>query len=305
MKPMLATAGPLPAGPEWAYEVKWDGVRLLAELHPNPQPKPSVSLRTRSGREVTLAFPELHGAWAGGRTVVDGEVVADALTFEALMHRLHVSDPARARRAAAAHPVSYVLFDVLLLDGQDVASWPYAHRRQALAALPMPGPRWSVPASFDDGPALLAATKAQGLEGVVAKRRDSPYRCGTRSTDWVKVAHVHTEPFVVGGWAPLKGRTDLPGSLALGRPIATSADPAGHVRLRYCGMAGSGLSDELSARVRASLRPAARSAFLREGPQPAGDLRLVEPTLVVEVRFLGRTANGQLRQPVVLGIRAE
>jgi len=178
VRPMLATAGALPTGPEWAYELKWDGVRVLADRTPG-----RFTLSSRSERDVTDTYPELADVAAGCADVLlDGEVVALAggrPSFAALAPRMHIGSAAAARRAAATTPVTYLVFDVLRLYGVDLTGRPYTERRATLERLqadPNNGRSWTVPPSFDDGPATVLAGQQQGLEGVVAKRRGSRYR---------------------------------------------------------------------------------------------------------------------------------
>lgn len=191
LRPMLATAGPLPPldrDPLFGYELKWDGVRALAHCDSG-----TVRLLSRNDHDVSVSYPELRPLWrslAARRVVLDGEVVAvDAATgrisFGALQRRMHVNDDGRARRLAEAHPVTYLLFDVLHLDGRSTTGLTYVQRREVLTSLELQGPRWATPPSFSGGgAAVLGASLEQGLEGVVAKRLASVYEPGRRSGDW-------------------------------------------------------------------------------------------------------------------------
>src|SRR5438477_10841890 len=173
---MLATTGPLPVGPGWAYEFKWDGVRALGTVHDG-----RLRLRARSGADITIAYPELAPL---GRmlddAVLDGEIVSlDASgrpSFTTLAERMHVREPARAARLAAARPVTYMIFDLLRLDGEDLTDRSYAERRGVLDGLELTGERWLVPPYFLNGPDPLAAVKEYGLEGVGARRLQCGYR---------------------------------------------------------------------------------------------------------------------------------
>jgi len=281
---MLATAGGLPAGPGWAYEFKWDGVRALAVVNGG-----RVRLYARSGAEITKAYPELGGlgtalASAGVTdAVLDGEVVVlgpdGRPSFMALAERMHVRDTGRAKQLAAALPVTYMIFDVLAANGNDICAVPYVQRRDWLEALTDRlggGGRWVVPPRFDDGPATLRAAQDLTLEGIVAKRLASTYRPGLRSPDWIKVKNELTGDYVIGGWRP--GRREL-GALLVGSVRADGL-------LSYRGRVGGGIS---AATERALL---ARLGALRvpdspfAEPLPREDARhavYTEPTLVVEV----------------------
>src|SRR5690606_35041702 len=136
-------------------------------------------------------------------------------SFSALAERMHVRDPERAARLADTVPVTYMIFDLLVRGGTDLTHQPYQQRREQLEELGLAGPHWLVPPSFSDGPATMAAAIEHTLEGVVAKRRSSPYRPGTRSPDWVKVKQEETGDFVVGGWR--SGARRL-GALLVGAP---------------------------------------------------------------------------------------
>lgn len=201
LSPMLATTGPLPAGPGWSYEFKWDGVRVLAAFTGDGPPQ----LYARSGAVVTLAYPEVTGGLRlPPGTLLDGEmVVLDARgrpSFTSLAERMHVREPLRAARLAGTLPVTYMIFDLLMYEGEDLMRHPYAHRRERLEALDLAGPHWMVPPVFGDGAATAAAARENHLEGVVAKRLDTPYVPGMRSPDWIKVKFDRTGDYVIGGW---------------------------------------------------------------------------------------------------------
>ncbi len=305
LAPMLATAGPLPpASPtgRWAYEIKWDGVRALASVSDG-----ELVLRSRNGRVITRSYPELAtlaDAMAPHRAVLDGElVVLDAAghpSFEALQARMHVHDGAAARDRATRTPVTYMIFDLLELDGDSLLALPYAERRAALERLRLRGSAWQTPpAHLGDGAALLAASAEHGLEGLVAKRLDSPYEPGRRSRHWVKIKNVRRQEFVVGGWLPVRGeRPSQIGALLLGYH-----DDAGD--LRYAGRVGSGIGEDAAALLAGRLAPLARDRSpFASGAAPRG-ARFVAPELVVEVRFGEWTSAGVLRHPTYVGLRED
>jgi len=296
--PMLATAGELPAGPDWSYEFKWDGVRAIAEVRAG-----SVRLWARSGSEITAAYPELAGLGAVvADAVLDGEIVAFDVagrpSFVALAERMHVRDPHRAARLAATLPVTYMIFDLLRLDGADLTGAPYERRRAALESLDLAGPSWLVPPAFRDGAATMAAVRDHELEGVVAKRVTSVYRPGVRSPDWVKHKRELTEDLVVGGWRPGARRL---GALLVGLPL-----PDG--RLRFCGRVGGGISAAAERTLLNELEPlrSAEPPFAEPVPrEDARDAVWVVPRLVVEVRYAQRTPDGRLRFPRFVALRPD
>jgi bifunctional non-homologous end joining protein LigD len=214
---------------------------------------------------------------------------------------MHVASKTQARRLAAELPVTYMIFDLLWLDGHSLLDLSYGERRELLSALRLGGERWQTPEHLlSGGRALLDASAAQGLEGIVAKRVDSTYTPGLRSSAWVKVKSAMRQEFVVGGWLPGKGRrTDTIGALLLG-----VHDPDGG--LRYVGRVGSGLGESDLSRLGGLLGPLQRE----DSPFDAGTARpreaiYCEPRVVVEVRFSQWTAAGNLRHPTYVGLRSD
>jgi bifunctional non-homologous end joining protein LigD len=299
VQPMLATATTTarpPVGPDWRYEVKWDGVRILADTTAG-----RLRLLGRNGRDAGPAYPELDALDALPGAVLDGEVVAmrDGVpSFAALAERMHVRDRDRASRLSTRVPISYVVFDVLSLYGVDLTRSPLDERRATLERLDLPVPVTLSPV-YDDGTLLWDATREQGLEGVVAKRGGSTYQAGHRSADWVKAVHRATRTALVCGWRP-----ESTGSGRLGSLLLAAPGPDGG--LRYLGGAGSGLTDAMG--LSALLAPLTRpDSPLAEAvpPEDARGAVWVEPELLVDVRYLARTPTGRLRQPVIRGRRED
>lgn len=300
LPPMLATPGRLPRNEEqWGFEVKWDGVRAIARSQPG-----RLQLASRSDRDITHDYPELRGlntALGSRSAILDGEIIAfDANgrpSFQALQPRIHAHG-ASARRLAAETPVTFMLFDLLWLDGHSLVDLPYAQRRERLEALELDGAHWQTPPShYGEGRALLRATADQHLEGIVAKRFDAPYRPGQRSSDWVKVKHEQRQEFVVGGYTPGNGaRESSFGALQLG-----VHDDQG--RLVHVGGVGSGFKDDDLERLTAVLRRIERQTSpFAVGAPPRGTV-FVTPKLVVEVTFGQWTSDDQLRHSVFRGLR--
>jgi len=294
---MLATTGALPSGPGWSYEFKWDGVRVLG-LFAGGRP----DLFARSGTVVTAAYPEIADLRLPEGTLLDGEmVVLDAAgrpSFTALAERMHVRDKNRAARLAATVPVTYMIFDLLYLEGRDCTGLPYLVRRERLEGLELSGPRWMVPPSFGDGRATAFAARENRIEGVMAKRSDSVYLPGMRSADWVKVKFDRTGDYVIGGWRP--GARKL-GGLLVGVPT-----PDG---LAFRGRVGGGIGAAAEKELLARLEPLARadSPFV-PGAVPREDSRgahWVRPELVAEIRYGNRTPDRRLRFPRFLRLRAD
>jgi bifunctional non-homologous end joining protein LigD len=302
---MKAVTGELPPpGDTWAAEVKWDGQRLVAAVGDPDQP---LRLDTTRGFDAAPRFPELAGlpaALAPHRLVIDGEMVAfgdhGRPDFGRLQHRMHLTRPAEIARVAARIPASYVVFDLLWLDGRDVTGLPYLERRRLLAEVVEPGDGWQVAAHHVGGAAdLLAAAQAQRLEGIVAKRVDSTYQPGRRSPLWRKVKVRPRQELVVGGWqAGEKGLSGTLGSLLVGHYEGDE--------LRFAGKVGTGFSGRERDRLLGLLTPLAADGppFTPAPPRPVARLaHWVRPELVAEVTFAEWTGHGTLRHPSYVGLR--
>jgi bifunctional non-homologous end joining protein LigD len=301
--PMLAKLAKLPPDDEgWATEVKWDGVRAIAYCRPG-----RLRLESRNLLEISPQYPEVRrlSRQLGARdAILDGELVAfdeDGLpSFERLQQRIHQTDEAVVRRRMKSHPVTYVIFDLLYLDGSSLMDEPYSRRRELLEGLELSGQSWQTP-SYSVGHAqeLLAASAERGLEGIVLKRLDSSYAPGSRSGAWLKVKNVGRQEFVIGGWQPGDGRrSDRVGSILLGY-----FDDNGE--LRYAGKVGTGFSeqdlDELLDRLGAIPRDTSPFAG-RRGPRKA---KFVEPRMVAEIEFRELTAEGMVRHGSFKGLRED
>jgi bifunctional non-homologous end joining protein LigD len=304
ISPMLATPGALPGDDSaYAYETKWDGVRVIAYLRDG-----TLRLFSRNDADVTAAYPELAplaDALGPVPAVLDGEVVGfDAhgrVSFEALQPRMHLRDAAQIARLAARSPVRYEIFDLLRLDDQSTMELPYARRRELLESLHLYGSAWETPPStVGGGAAALAGAVRRHTEGIVAKRVDSRYSPGRRSPAWLKIKNFRTQEVVVGGWTPGQGnRSDTIGSLLLGVPAADG--------LAYVGQVGTGFSRATLVDLQRRLGHGVRSSPFA-GPVPSRDARnarWVAPELVGEVAFSEWTRDGRLRHPSWRGLRPD
>lgn len=320
MRPMLAVPanppGVPPAGDGWVHEVKWDGVRLLAETRDG-----AVRLTNRSEIDVTAAYPEIVATVGGlpDGILVDGEVIAlDATgrpTLQAIASRMHVRDPLRTSKLSMSKPVTYMVFDLLRLDGEDLTRRPLVERRRLLEALDIPGVTlphlgrgvWQVSELHDDGLALAHATRAAELEGVMSKRRNSPYVPGARSEAWVKVPNRTELVAVIGGWVPETESPSRLGSVWVGHAADEATFEVNPV-LYTLGRVGSGLShasrDDLLKVLREIERPTCPFDPPPTGPE-VRRTKWVEPILCAQVRYLTITENGTLRQPVLRALRPD
>jgi bifunctional non-homologous end joining protein LigD len=302
--PMMARTGTLPRDDEeWAFEVKWDGVRAVCHSEPG-----RMRLHSRNLLDITPRYPEvgrLNRALSHHRAILDGEIVAlDAdgrPSFGALQRRMHVGSESTVRRLAKEAPVTYIIFDLLWLDGHSLMDLPYTERRARLAELELgDNGRWRVPDYVaGHGQQLLSATAQQGLEGVIAKRLDSPYEPGRRTPCWLKIKNVDRQEVVVGGWVPGDGkRRDRIGALLVG-----VRDDDGS--LRHVGRVGTGFTEAELDRLADKLRPLERedSPFAPGGPKIPRGAVFADPELVAEVEFREWTEGGQLRAPSYKGLR--
>ena len=291
----------------WGYEVKWDGVRaLLWSDHGH------VRIESRTQREITKRYPELRAlgrALGAHELLLDGELVAfdehGRPSFERLQSRMNVEGEAAIRRAARAQPVVYMAFDLLHLDGRSLLELPYEQRRALLERLGLEGPAWRTPRFHrGGGEALLDATRAQGLEGIVAKRLDARYEPGRRSGAGASCRNRRRQELVIGGWTAGEGRrVGRVGALLLGVHERTGGP------LRYAGRVGSGFSEAMLDELERRLEPLrrTRSPFradpARPGARPPRGAHFVAPQLVAEVELTDLTSEGLVRQGVFKGLR--
>jgi bifunctional non-homologous end joining protein LigD len=313
---MYASVGhEIPAGSRWTFEPKYDGVRVLAYVTSR-----GVRLITRNGNDKAKQFPEITrslaelGVRVGRAFTVDGEIVAlvngDVARFQALQSRMHLKGSSDITLAAEAMPASLVAFDMLGDDGENLTRLPWTERREHLEQLLHGLATTKRGRSADavaqhirlsptrpDGRAMLARARAQGWEGIIAKRTDARYSPGVRSDAWLKLKIDFEQEFVVGGFtAPRKTREDI-GALLLGYFDARG-------KLIYVGHMGGGFTRAGLRTMHQRLAKLVRktSPFETE-PHTNEPATWVRPTVVVEVKFSEWTADGRLRQPIFLGIR--
>lgn len=312
MRPMLATPtstpGAPPLGGGWVHEIKWDGVRAIAETRAG-----GLILYNRTEGEITVAYPEVVEGARGlpDGLVLDGELIAlnsDGVpSFHAIAPRMHVRNAVRAARWSTERPVTFVAFDLLRVGDEDLTGLPLTARRSRLEQLDLDRPHWRLSDLHDDGEALAKATRDAGLEGVISKRAESPYLPGVRSTDWVKTPHRTELVGVIGGWVPETGNPARLGAVWIGHPADESTFETTPV-LYSLGRVGSGLSHAEKDTLLEVLRTTERRTPPFD-PAPADPVarrtHWVEPMLCVQVRYLNVTPDGVLRQPVMMRLRPD
>jgi bifunctional non-homologous end joining protein LigD len=303
VEPMLAKlSANLPKDDaNWAFEMKWDGIRAIVSVDHG-----TVHICSRNRIDRTNDYPELHGLGAQLRkhgVVLDGEIVAfdehGKPTFEAWQQRGGYEGRRRVRPDGQV-PIAYVVFDLLFLDGRSLEGLAYTERRELLETIKLQGDHWMVPPhSVGAGPHMLQTSRETGMEGVVAKRLNSPYEAGKRTGSWLKVKNHMRQEFVVAGWVPGEGRrSGRIGALVIGYFDGNDLISAGSV--------GTGFTDRMLDDLAEQLRPLG----IDHSPFAAGELprgaHFVEPRLVCEVEFAEWTSKtGQLRHPSFKGLRTD
>ncbi len=297
LSPMHAQAGDeVFQHPDWSWEPKLDGYRVLAFVEEN-----GVRLLSRSGLQLR-AFPRLGGelSWQAAPMVIDGELVAVDGTgrpsFNALQNRVQLRSERDIAAADRSTPVVLYCFDLLHFAGVNLRGCPYRDRRRYLLQCILPSPHVKLIHAEQDGPALLAASLQSGLEGVVGKRNDSGYQPGRRSAAWLKIKGIETGDFVIGGYTEGKGSRAPLGALLVGYWNGK--------RLRYASHVGSGFDGDILSRIKEDLRALhTRDCPFSEPPPLHRKTHWVKPRLVAEVRFQDWTDEGFLRAPVFLRFR--
>ena len=300
----LATPGERAfSDPAWLFEIKYDGVRVLAERDGD-----RLTLRGRSGQDTTSRYPEVVRALLAlpiERFVIDGEIVAldDAgrPSFQRLQPRMTLTDPRDVALAAAAQPVVGVFFDCLMLDDRDLRRLPLVARKECLRRLAPPlGTVRYGDHIVGEGRAFFEAAFEQRLEGIVAKRMKSAYS-GRRTGDWVKIKCQLHQEFVIGGYTDPQGSRGQFGALHLG----VYEGPPAASRLVYVSKVGTGFDEATLNAVMERLKPLARETPPWEaGAIPTGrGHHWAEPVLVCEVRFTDWTEDGGIRHPTFMGLR--
>ena len=300
VRPMLAQAadGPL-ASSDYAYEVKWDGMRVLLGLDGD-----RVSIRTRNDIEAFPRFPELaclRELITPSRAILDGEIVRmvdGAPSFGALQSRIHLSNPLEIERGAVEAPILLIVFDLLRIGDEWLMGRRWQERRERLESVVRQGAAVQISPVFDDGMELWKIIDNLRLEGVMAKLRSAPYTPGKRSPSWLKIKRLHTCDVVVGGWTEGTGHRAGMGALVLGVYIGDRLYPIGKV--------GTGFDDLMLGEMLRSL-PKLETKECPFEPRPVTDAvtHWARPELVCEIRCLGLGSDGNIRFPVFVRWRPD
>src|SRR5579871_1330803 len=299
VQPMLAAlAEHPPSGPDWLYEIKWDGVRALCFVE-NGQ----LCIYSRNQKRCDQQYPELSVLprfLKATNAILDGEIAVLDETgrarFSLIQPRIGVGDPNSVAHLARSTPVTLFLFDLLYLDGYDLRGVPLEERKRLLAEILTPADHIRLSDSFAaNGDVMLEAARAHGLEGILAKRRDSKYE-PRRSRDWLKIKVNWRQEFVIGGFT--HGERDYFSSLVLGL--------YDHGKLIHAGQVGTGFNDKSLREIFARLQPLITKKNPFSGAVKAlRDVTWVKPELVAEIKFLEFTPDGLLRAPVFIALRED
>src|SRR2546427_3109610 len=305
IKPMLATlVNASFDDPAWLFEIKWDGVRAMAFLRHNG-PRREVTLRSRGGMTLNAQFPEVvEGLYAQNLpdAILDGEIVAldtgGRAHFQLLQSRFHGGN---GSRPGPAPLIAYYAFDVLYFNGHRLLDWPLADRRQVLDSVLHPTQVIRVSEAVPEhGVAFYGAAQDLGVEGIVAKRRDAPYRPGERAKTWLKIKVTQRMEAVIGGFTRGRGaRAKTFGAVLLGVYGAAGQPPS----IGHC---GGGFTDAELPRLPTLLQARVEAVCPFAQVPPSNDVvTWVRPELVMEVEYAGWTNDGLLRVPVFKGLRTD
>lgn len=284
MKATMGSTSAVPDGDDWAFEIKWDGYRTIAHVADG-----RVRLQSTAGHDVSDRWPEfsdLAGSVNARSAILDGEMIVFDDEGRPRFELAQRSGVGSDRQAVIQ------FFDVLQVDGNDTIELPYLDRRRLLEQLVEPGDNWTVPSfRLGDGPALLAATAEQGLEGVIAKRTDSRYRPGTRTRDWRKIKNRAEVELTIGGFTAGAGnRADTFGALLVGK--------VAHGGLVFAGGVGTGFDQPTLRGITDRLRSLVVTECPFDPPPPAPVVRTatwVEPVLRANVEIAEFTNDGLVR----------
>lgn len=293
LAPMLSIEGSVAKlkKTQWAFEGKWDGYRVLVDADHG-----RLCVRSRRGRDVTDEYPQfkaLAADLADHHVILDGEAVA--------LDKTGVPSFGEMQNRARSTRVEFWAFDILVLDGRSLLRARYSDRRRILETLAEGGGVIVPPPLEGDGPEALDYAREQRWEGVIAKKRDSTYQAGRRSSSWIKDKIWNTQEVVIGGWRKGEGgRSSGIGALMLGIPRGG--------RLQFVGRVGTGFTEKELTKLKTVLQPLEtnESPFTtRLSTQDGRGVTFVRPELVGEVRYSERTSDDRLRQPSWRGLRLD
>lgn len=313
IKPMLAKSAHLPNDDsQYGFEIKWDGIRAIIYLDNN-----SVRILSRNLLDITHQYPELQQliqALEGHSVVLDGEIVAftpdGKPSFELLQSRMGLISRKTIEHRSFHLPVTYIIFDLLAFDGNNLMNESYTRRREMLQKLNLQGPNWQTPSyTQGNGHAILETSRRLGLEGIIAKRLTSIYIPGKRTGDWLKIKNQLRQELIIAGWVPGKGkRSGRIGALLVGVYDISAENAANYGQqqhLLYAGKVGTGFTCEMLDKLEESLQILKIDQNPFFSKVPVKEAIFVKPVLVGEFEFTEWTTNHTLRHPSFKGIRID
>ncbi len=297
-EPMLAKPAPEPFdSKDWIFEIKWDGIRAISYINDD------LSIRSRNGKELTDSFPELDELKSLAHSaVLDGEIVVvrnGKADFQAVLERSRASSPRESSRMVQESPATYVLFDILEKDGRSLVGLPLHERKHVLKESVKEGKHvvLSVPVE-EEGKAYYEAALAKGIEGMIAKKKDSVYELGTRSGNWLKVKKILSCDSVVFGYTEGEGsRRSTFGALILG--VYHEGKPV------YVGKVGTGFSDATIELLMKTFEDFKTEEKTLDGVDVPQRITWLEPKFVCEVSYQTITKDGKLRMPKFNRLRSD
>jgi DNA ligase D-like protein (predicted ligase) len=302
IEPMLArSADKPPDSQDYVYEVKWDGIRAMIALDEG-----AISIRGRNGMDLAKQFPELlipEQAFRATSGLFDGEIVcleADGKpNFRNVIHRMQQKTETGIERARAKYPAVCYVFDCLYLDGRTIVNEPLTRRREWLQDAIKKDSAYRVSEVVEEGTALFEAVKQLGLEGIMAKQRNSTYLPGKRSDSWLKIKTRQTMECVIIGYTRGKGDRETSfGALHLAQKNGDG--------LKYLGKVGTGFDDDSIKAVSVELEKLTSiKRPIKEKPLDDARSIWIEPKLMCEVQFASLTNDGLLREAVFVRLRPD
>jgi DNA ligase D-like protein (predicted ligase)/DNA ligase D-like protein (predicted polymerase)/DNA ligase D-like protein (predicted 3'-phosphoesterase) len=303
IEPMLAKSDKqVPESDDYLYEVKWDGIRAMISLDEG-----EVRILSRNQRDITEAFPELlvpEKAFRASSLLIDAEIVClddhGRPVFKDVINRMRQTAEPAIKRGMAKHPVVCYVFDLLYLDGRPVVGEPLERRREWMEDAIKKGTSYRVSEAVEDGVQLFEAAGQMGLEGIVAKQRQSLYSPGKRSAHWLKIKSRQTTDCIIIGYTKGRGgRAVTFGALHLAQYSGKN--------LRYVGKVGTGFDDRLLENILTELKTVkeAKQRPIKEKLPDDAQSVWLEPRLMCEVQYASITANGTLREPVFVRLRPD
>lgn len=286
---------------DWIFEVKWDGERALAYVEKN-----RISIRSRNQKEIAFKYPEITQDLAKSlktkSVILDGEICAldkyGRSKFQLLQNRLGLQDQSEIAQKAKKFPVFYFVFDILYLDGKSVKEKPLIERKKLIKKVLKPTGFVQIPDFVDaEGEKFYEASRKKGLEGIIAKRKNSTYQEGRRGKDWQKIKITNEQEVVVGGYTEgLGSRVNTFGALLLG-----VYDKG---KLKFVGHTGTGFDQAKLKEITSKLQKIkTKKSPFEIAPKTNQKAFWVKPQLVAQVKFAEWTKEGKMRQPVFLGWR--